>query len=108
MLKELSILIFLGLFLPTFLFSQVIKIENPLKTKTFEELIKNIINFIFYIALALSPLMVIIGAFYILTAAGDEKRITTGKNIILYTLIGLLIIFFAKGLISLIKQIIGL
>ena len=107
MKKELSILIFLGLILPAFLFAQVIRIENPLKAETFEELISNIINFIFYIAIALIPLMVIIGAFYILTAGGEEKRVTVGKNIITYAIIGFAIVLLARGIVSVIKQIIG-
>lgn len=106
MREELSILIFLGLVLPTFLLAQI-TIENPLKAKTFEELTGNIINFIFYIAIAIAPLMIIIGAFYILTAGGDEKRVTIGKNIITYTLIGLAIVMLAKGIVAVIKQIIG-
>lgn len=106
MRKILSFLIFLGLVLPTFLSAQI-TIENPLKAKTFEELISNIINFIFYLAIALVPLMVIIGAFYILTAGGEEKKVTTGKNIIFYAIIGFAIILLAKGLVAVIKDILG-
>lgn len=101
-----AILIFLGLILPYFISAQI-TIENPLKAETFDELIGNLINFIFYLAVALVPLMVIIGAFYILTAAGDEKRVTTGKNIITYALIGFVIILFARGIVFVIKGIIG-
>lgn len=82
-------------------------IQNPLKSCSFEDLTNAIINFIFYIALALAPLMIIIGAGYFITALGDTKRIETGKNLIIYTLIGFTIVLFAKGLVSVIKQVIG-
>jgi len=82
-------------------------IENPIKACSFEDLTNSVINFIFYIALAMAPLMIIIGAFYLLTAGADPKRVETGKNIILYTLIGFTLVLLAKGLVAIIKQILG-
>ena len=80
---------------------------NPLDTDTFEELINNIINFIFIFALAFAPLMFIVAGFYFITAAGDPEKIKTAKTIIWYTLIGLVIVLLAKGIIKVIEQIFG-
>ena len=82
-----------------------VTITNPLKYDTFSALINAIANFLFNIALALAPIMIIIAGFYFITAAGDPAKITIAKNIILYTLIGLLIILLSKGLIALFKAI---
>jgi len=95
-----------------FLFSlpivvSAVEFQNPLEYETFGELIDAIIKYIFYIAVVVTPLMIIIGAFYILTAAGDPKKIGTGKNVIIYTLIGLAIILLARGLIAMIESLIG-
>ena len=57
--------------------------------------------------MVLAPLLIVIGGFYFVTASGDPAKIETGKNIIKYTLIALLIIFLAGPLVSLIKQAIG-
>lgn len=84
-----------------------VEFQNPLEYETFGELIDAIIKFIFYIAVVVAPLMIIIGAFYLLTAGGDPKKIGTGKNIIIYTLIGLAIVMLARGLIAMIESIIG-
>jgi len=84
-----------------------VEFQNPLEYETFGELIDAIIQFIFYIAVVVAPLMVIIGAFYLLTAGGDPKKIGTGKNIIIYTLIGLAIVMLARGLLAMIESIIG-
>jgi len=84
-----------------------VEFQNPLEYETFGELIDAIIKFIFNIAIVVTPLMAIVGAFYILTAGGDPKRVGTGKNIILYTVIGLAIILLARGLVAMIEQIIG-
>ena len=82
-----------------------IRICNPIQACEFNELIENIISFIFNVAVALAPLMIIIGAFYIMSAGGNPKRIETGKNIILYTVIGFAVILFARGLINIIQNI---
>jgi hypothetical protein len=99
------ILISLLLSLP--IMSLAVEFQNPLEYETFGELIDAIIKFIFYIAVVVVPLMLIIGAFYLLTAAGDPKKIGTGKNVIIYTLIGLVIIMLARGLIAVIESVIG-
>lgn len=106
MKKILLILILFNLISPILVSATTtIEIENPINATSFEALANNLIDFIFYIALALAPLMILIGAFYLLTAGAEPKRVETGKNIILYTLIGFTIILLAKGLVALIKGI---
>ena len=108
MKKTLSILILLSLILPIRVLAvEPIVIENPLESESFEELLNTIVTFISWIAIAIAPIMIMIAAFYLLTAGGDPKRIDTARRIILWTVIGLAIILFAKGLISVLKQIIG-
>ena len=82
-------------------------IENPLCANTLWELLDAIINFIFYLSMPIAVIMIIIAGFYFVTAAGDPNKITTAKQIILYTLIGLLIILCATGLIKLFGEIFG-
>jgi hypothetical protein len=84
-----------------------VEFQNPLEYETFGELVDAIISFIFYVAVVAAPLMIIIGAFYLLTAGGDPKRVGTGKNVIIYTLIGLAIILLARGIIAVIESVIG-
>lgn len=109
-----NILKFLILILVGFLFlgafsevgAQVV-IENPLKYGSIEELIDSLINFIFWISLAIVPLMIIIAGFYWLTAAGDPKKVKTALDIIKWTVIGFAIILFAKGLVAIIRHVLG-
>jgi len=106
--KGLLILIFLGLVLPLLVSAiEIIKIENPLggEDYTFRDFIDKIITFLFNVALAVVPLMVVIAGFYLVTAAGEPARIQTAKNIILYTIVGFVIILLAKGFIALLEQI---
>jgi cytochrome bd-type quinol oxidase subunit 2 len=107
MKKTLFSVISLILILPPLALAQGIEIKNPLKAESFEALINNLINFFFYLAVALTPLMITIAGIQYLTAGGDEKKIESAKKIITYTIIGFAIILLAKGLISVIKGVLG-
>lgn len=107
-LSKVSILLLLTFFFTPLLVNGAVNIENPLSSNTFTELLDKIINFIFYIGVfGVAPLMIIIAGFFFVTAAGDPEKITRAKQMILWVLIGLLILFCAKGLITLFKTIIG-
>jgi hypothetical protein len=93
------------LFLPLLSFG--VTIENPLKYGTFDELVNAIINFILTISLAVVPLLVIWGAVLILISGGNPEKISEGKRIITWSLIGFAIILSAKGLIALVRDILG-
>lgn len=106
LLKKTVLLITLFSFLIPNL-TGAITIENPLKAESFEELIENLIDFIFWVAVVIVPLMIIIAGFYFLTAAGNPERVNTAKRIIFWSIVGFAIVLLAKGIISMIKQIIG-
>ncbi len=82
-------------------------IPNPLKYASFECLIDAIVDFLFTASLLLAPIMVLIGAFTLMTAAGNPAKIKTANNIFIYTGIGLLVVFKGKGLVSAIKALMG-
>jgi hypothetical protein len=107
-LTTLLIVVLLGsLFVPLISKGVEVRIRNPLKAESLTGLLDAIINFIFYLALAIAPIMIIVAGFYFITAAGDPEKIMTAKKLVLWVLIGLLIVFCAKGLIALFKEIFG-
>jgi len=83
-------------------------IENPLEAESFEDLLNAVVNFIFYVTIVIAPLMIMIAGFFFLTAGGNPLRIDTARRIILWTVIGLSIVLFAKGLISVLRYIMQL
>ena len=108
--KKLFSIIYFGLlivFLGAPLLSQAEQFQNPLSTNSFEALVGAISNFIFKIAIVLAPVMLIIAGFLYVTSAGDPKRITTAKTMILYTAIGLAILLLASGLIKVLESLLG-
>ncbi|MFH0792294.1 MAG: pilin, partial [bacterium] len=80
-------------------------VPNPICSETFEELLDRIAGFIFWVAIILVPIMIIIGAFIILTAAGDPEKIKKAMNIFLYTAIGVILVLTARALASVINNI---
>ncbi len=84
-----------------------VELENPLAADTITELIDRFINFIFYIGIVFAPIMFLIGGFYFMTAGGDPQKISKAKSIMIYTAIGLAVVLLAKGLIALIKDLLG-
>ncbi len=95
------------LFLLMPLFVQGIEFESPIHATSVQALVKGIANWVYWIALALAPLMIIIGAFYLITASGDPERVNTGKKIITWTIIGIAIVLLSTGIMSIIEEILS-
>ena len=71
--------------------------ENPIASKTFEELILNISKSVLQVALVIAPVFIIIAGIRFLTAAaaGNEAGITAAKKLLWWTLIGTAIVVSA-------------
>lgn len=88
-------------------FTKAITFNPPFTTKSFEELIDAIVNFIFLVAMVITPIMIIVAAYFFLTSGGNSEKISTAKRIIFWTFIGLIIVFLARGIIAVIEQFLG-
>ena len=85
----------------------IICLPNPLNATSFEDIVENIINFIFYLSLVLAPLMWIIAGFLLGVSAGDPEKVTKAKRIALYTAIGFFVVMLARALVAVVKRIGG-
>lgn len=68
-------------------------------------LINNVTNFLVAVSIPIAGLMILYGAFCILTGAGSLKLFETGKKAILYAIIGLVVVLFSKGLVVVITEL---
>lgn len=93
--------------IPGVLRADEIIIRNPLQATTTEVIIDNLIDFIFNIAIVLAPLMIIIAGFLFVTAGGNSEQINRAKAIIIWTAVGFLIILLSRGIMGIIKTILG-
>ena len=66
-----------------------------------------IINFLFTIAIPLCAIMVLVGGFQMLTAAGDPAKFSNGRKTILYAVAGFAVILLAGGVATLIRNVLG-
>ena len=68
----------------------------------------NIVDWIFLVLIAVAALLVVIGAFSIMTSGGDPEKTKTGRNWILYAAIGLVVAFVAKAIPPLVMYMMGI
>ena len=69
--------------------------------------IYGVTDLIFVILVALSGIMILIGAFNLLFAAGESEKISKGRNYIIYAAVGLAVGFLARAIPALVVFIGG-
>ena len=75
--------------------------HNPLgDTKTPEPIIGNVINAVLGVVGSLALLMFIYGGVVWMTAAGNSEKVQKGKNILLWAIMGLIVIFASYALVD--------
>lgn len=87
--------------------NRIITIQNPLKSTNITDLIKSVTTWLLYIAVPIMTLMIIIGAFQILTAAGNAEQVTTGRKTVTYAIIGYILLLLSTGVVSIISELLG-
>lgn len=110
-MPKLPVIIFLFVVVFIFLFTAVnagVALEPKIGAKSIEEVVNNIITGIRdYIAPPIVGIMVLVGAFQMLFAAGDPNKFLLGKKAILYAVVGYAIIIIASGVSAIIKEILS-
>ena len=74
-----------------------VEFSNPIHAQNIQELIASITNWLINIGLAIAVLMLIYGALVFITAGGVETRVTQGRKILTWSVIGLATLLLAKG-----------
>jgi hypothetical protein len=84
-------------------------LQNPLGSNTsFTTVLNSIISFILTdIAIPLCTIMALVGAFQLMTSAGDPEKTSKGRKTLLYAVIGFGVAICAAGLSYLIKNLLG-
>ncbi len=83
-------------------------LTSPLGSgSTIYTLINNIVNFLITLSVSIALIMVLYGAFQILTSGGKPDQVKTGRQTIVYALVGLVIVIIAKGLIGVVESVVG-
>lgn len=80
---------------------------NPLTTAKFTDVVDRILNILFFVAIAVTPVMIIVAGFKFLTGGGDPKNITAARQMLVWTAVGFGIILLSKGIVLILRSIIG-
>ena len=97
----------IGLLAPVSVFAQTenpIPLENPLTgVNSFDDLANKIIGYMTTILAPIITIMVLVGAFKMLSAAGNENKFKEGRKTLTYAVIGAAVVLLAQG-VSLVVQ----
>ena len=63
-------------------------------------LIKDIINLLLYVLGAVAVIMIVIGGIKYTTSNGDSSAVTSAKNTIMYSVIGLIVAILAYAIVN--------
>ncbi|MCA9335413.1 hypothetical protein KC967_00730 [Candidatus Saccharibacteria bacterium] len=66
------------------------------------DIIKTVVNVLLYILGAVAVIMIIIGGIKYTTSQGDSSAVTSAKNTILYSVIGLIVALIAYAIVNLV------
>ena len=109
MKKTTFCLILLGLivfqFLP--LISKAVELNDPLGNRSIPVLIGDVIKVILGIVGSLAFIMFIYGGFTWMTAGGSDQRIKTGRDILVWAVLGLAVIFASYAILTFVFQALG-
>jgi hypothetical protein len=72
---------------------------NPLKVNTPQELIGQIINSVLGVVGSIALLMFVYGGITWMTSSGNSEKVKKGRDIIVWSAIGLVVVFSAYGLV---------
>jgi len=70
--------------------------------------IYTVTDWIFIIVIAISAIMIIMGAFNIITAGGTPEKVSTGRSYIIYAIVGLIVALLAKAIPAIARSILGM
>ena len=83
-----------------------IKIFDPLEGETFASLLARILDGLVLLAIPVVTIMVMVGAYFIITSGGNPAKRTKGKDYILWAAIGFAILLLAESVALIVKNFI--
>jgi len=69
--------------------------------------LEDLVDWLFTILLIVAAIFLVIAAFTFITASGEPDKIAKARNFVLYALIGVAVAVASRGLIALVKEVMG-
>ena len=80
---------------------------NPLGTDSILEILNRIIGWFAALSIPLAALLILVGGYQIMFAGASPDSVNKGRKTIAYTVIGFAVIWLSRGLVTVIKGLLG-
>ena len=85
-----------------------VSLINPLNTTSFPTVVNNVIAFLSTdVAIPLTVIMVLVGAFQMMTSSGEPEKFGKARKTLTYAAVGLVIALVATGITTIIQSILN-
>ena len=74
--------------------------DKDTRNDTVDKTLKNIVDFLFWVVGILAVIMIIWSSIRYATAGGDSNKLTSAKNTLLYSIIGLVVTLLSFGIVN--------
>jgi len=78
---------------------------NPISSQTLPQLLENVLNFLFGLAIVILPIIILYGGILMLTAGGNPEKISSSRTILLWAVVAFAIILLARGLPTVLRNL---
>ena len=86
---------------------QTISFSNPLSGKTFADVAKAVAMALVAFGIPILVIMIIWGAFQLITSGGDPAKVSAGKKTLLWAAVGFIILLLAEEIPATIEALLG-
>ena len=81
---------------------------TPLQDVSLINIINTIVNWMLGLLIALAAVFIMVAAFYYLTSSGDEEKLKSAKNLIIYAVVAIAVGAISKLIVTIATRLLGL
>jgi len=81
--------------------------ESPPADLDVMEVLERIVDWLFTILLVVAAIFIVVAAYYFVTATGNPETVSKARNFVMYALIGVAVAVASRGLVVLVRRIVG-
>jgi len=90
---------------PTDAQSTGLNISNPLgETSDISALASNIVNFLIWLAIPITAILIVYAGFLYITSAGNEEKVKTAQKALIWAIVGFAVVLIASSVPAIIQE----
>ena len=80
---------------------------SPPATLDVMTVLERIVDWLFTILLVVAAIFIVVAGYYFVTATGNPETVSKARNFVMYALIGVAVAVASRGLVALVRRIVG-